>query len=126
MKKFLSIVIVCILLIMGIIALLGGSLSGCAKCISTETSTVQVKIVDEYYRAPYTLSNYNPGTKSIDIHTYPAKHRMTVEYDGTEYYIYGSEAYHKYSDKIGEYANGILETKKYDDGTERYDIIDLE
>ena len=37
----------------------------------------------------------------------------------------GSNTYNKYSDKIGEYADGILETKKYDDGTVRYNIVDL-
>lgn len=110
MKKFLSAVTVSILLIF--------SLSGCAKCISTETSTVQVKIVDEYYRGV----RYNPATKM----TQPSEHRITIEYNDVEYYIYGSETYHKYSDKVGEYTNGTLETKKYDDGTERYNIIGLE
>ena len=38
-------------------------LTGCAKCISTETSTVQVKIIDEYHRAVYTTMHYSPATK---------------------------------------------------------------
>ena len=35
------------------------SLVGCAKCISTETSTVQVKITDEYHRTAYTTMHYS-------------------------------------------------------------------
>ena len=49
---------------------------------------------------------------------------ITIEYDGIEYNIFGSNTYNKYSDQIGEYVNGTLETKKYDDGTVRYDIVE--
>lgn len=102
------------------------SLVGCAKCISTETSTVQVKITDEYHRAAYTTMHYNPATKTMMPQPHPAVYRITVEYDGIEYNISGSNTYNKYSDQIGEYVNGTLETKKYDDGTVRYSIVDLE
>ena len=101
-------------------------LTGCAKCISTETSTVQVKIIDEYHKATYTTMHYNPATKTMMPQSHPAVYRITVEYNGVEYNISGSNTYNKYSDKIGEYVDGILETKKYDDGTVRYNIIDLE
>lgn len=100
-------------------------LTGCAKCISTETSTVQVKIIDEYHRAAYTTMYYNPATKTMMPQSHPAVYRITVEYNGVEYNISGSNTYNKYSDKIGEYVDGILETKKYDDGTVRYNIVDL-
>ena len=102
------------------------SLVGCAKCISTETSTVQVKIIDEYHRAAYTTMYYSPATKTMMPQSHPAVYRITVEYNGVEYNISGSNTYNKYSDKIGEYVDGILETKKYDDGTVRYNIVDLE
>lgn len=102
------------------------SLTGCAKCISTETSTVQVKITDEYHRTAYTTMHYNPATKTMMPQSHPAVYRITVEYDGIEYNISGSNTYNKYSDQIGEYVNGTLETKKYDDGTVRYSIVDLE
>ena len=98
-------------------------LTGCAKCISTETSTVQVKIIDEYHRAMYITPVYNGKTTTMITH--PAVYRITVEYNGVEYDISGSNTYNKYSDKIGEYVDGILETKKYDDGTVRYNIVDL-
>ena len=101
-------------------------LTGCAKCISTETSTVQVKIIDEYHMAAYTTMYYSPATKTMLPQSHPAVYRITVEYDGVEYDISGSDTYNKYSDKIGEYTNGTLQTKKYDDGSVRYDIIELE
>lgn len=103
---------------MSVIAILIFSLSGCRECISTETSTVQVKITDEYYRG----ARYNPATKMMQ----PSKHIITVEYDDVEYEFYGSDVYDKYYDKVGEYINGTLETRKYNDGTVRYNIIDLE
>lgn len=100
-------------------------LTGCAKCISVETSTVQVKITDEYHRAAYTTMHYNPATKTMMPQSHPAVYRITVEYDGVEYNFYDSDTYNKYSNQIGEYANATLETKKYDDDTVRYNIIDL-
>lgn len=100
------------------------SLVGCAKCISTETSTVQVKLTDEYHRGMYITPVFNGKTTTMITH--PAVYRITVEYDGVEYDISGSDTYNKYSDKIGEYTNGTLQTKKYDDGSVRYDIIELE
>ena len=118
MKKVLA-----VLLSMLILTL---SLVGCAKCIDTETSTVQVKITDEYHRAAYVTMHYNPATKTMLPQSHPAVHRITVEYDGVEYDIFGSDTYNKYSDKIGEYTNGTLQTKKYDNGSVRYDIIELE
>lgn len=118
MKKTLTILLAMLILTF--------SLVGCAKCISTETSTVQVKITDEYHRAAYTTMHYNLATKTMIPQSHSAVYRITVEYDGVEYDISGSDTYNKYSDKIGEYTNGTLQTKKYDDGSVRYDIIELE
>lgn len=116
MKKTLTILLAMLILTF--------SLVGCAKCISTETSIVQVQITDEYHRAMYITPVFNGKTTTMITH--PAVYRITVEYDGVEYDISGSDTYNKYSDKIGEYTNGTLQTKKYDDGSVRYDIIELE
>lgn len=98
-------------------------LTGCTKCISTETSTVQVKIVDKYYRGAYTTPIFNGKTTTIVTHS--ATYRITVEYNSVKYNISSHKTYNKYYDKVGEYADGILETKKYDDGTEKYRITGL-
>ena len=71
------------------------SLVGCAKCISTETSTVQVKIIDEYHRAAYTTMYYSPATKTMKPQSHPAVYRITVEYNGVEYNISDSNTYNK-------------------------------
>jgi hypothetical protein len=118
MKKLLTVLLSMLILTFSLVA--------CAKCISTETSTVQVKITDEYHRAAYTTMHYNSATKTMIPQSHPAVYRITVEYDGVEYDISGSDTYNKYSDKIGEYTNGILQTKKYDDGSVKYNIIELE
>lgn len=101
-------------------------LACCAKCVSTETSTVQVKVTNAYRKASYTTMYYSPATKTMLPQTHAAVYKITVEYDGTEYDIRGRDTYYKYSDSIGESVNGILETKKYDDGTVKYNIVDLE
>ena len=118
MKKFL-----CGLTIMLVFAVM---LTGCAKCVSTETSTVQVKVINAYHKASYTTMYYSPATKTMLPQAHAAIYRITVEYDGTEYDIFDSDTYNKYSESIGKSVNGTLETKKYDDGTVKYDIVDLE
>lgn len=75
-------------------------LTGCAKCISTETSTVQVKIIDEYHRAAYITMYYNSATKTMIPQSHSAVYRITVEYDGVEYNFYDSDTYDKYSNQI--------------------------
>lgn len=105
------------------LALMIFSLSGCAKCIDTQYSTVDVKIVDEYYRSMY-ITPIKCG-KATTMITHPAVYDITVEYNGTDYVISGSDTYEKYSDKIGEFTTGMLETKSYDDGTVRYNITEL-
>lgn len=100
------------------------SLVGCAKCISTEYQTVEVKVVDEYHRGMY-VTPMRVG-KVTTMQTHPEVNRITVEYNGVEYSISGKETYKKYSERIGEYVNGTLEVRTYDDGTVRYDISSLE
>lgn len=102
------------------------SLTGCAKCISTETSTVKVKITDEYYRASYITYYYDSATKTMHPLYHPGKYIITVEYSSVEYHIDNLTTYKKYRDKVGEYANGILRTKTFDDGSVRYSIVGLE
>lgn len=101
-------------------------LTGCAKCISTETSTVKVKVTYEDYEAAYTTMYYSPATKTMLPMSHPADYRIIVEYNGVEYNFYDSDTYEKYSDRIGEYVNGTLMTKTYDDGTVKYKIVSLE
>ena len=101
-------------------------LTGCAKCISTETSTVKVKVTDEYYKAAYTTVWYNAAAHTYCTRIHPAVYEITVEYDGRKYEFSGRDTYDKYSNRIGEYVNGKLRTKKYDNGKTIHYIVDLE
>lgn len=100
------------------------SLVGCATCISTDYETVEVNIVDECYRS----QRFQPicTGKTTVIITHPAVYKITVEYDGVEYTISGSDTYEKYKDKVGQSTIGTLEVRSYDDGTTKYNIISLE
>ena len=99
-------------------------LAGCEKYIKTEYENVEVNIVDEYYRGEY-FTPIRIGNVTA-IHTYPAVHNITVEYNGIKYTISGSDTYNRYKDKVGQVANGTLWIRTYDDGTIKYDIISLE
>lgn len=101
-------------------------LTSCAKCISTETSTVKVKVTYEDYEAAYTTMYYSPATKTMLPMSHPADYRIIVEYNGVEYNFYDSDTYEKYSGRVGEYVNGTLITKTYDDGAVKYKIVSLE
>ena len=117
MKKFLYTLIMLLAFVL--------ALTGCTKCISTETSTVRVKVIDKYYEESFTTMVYNPSLKTVLPQAYPETYRITVEYRGIEYNFSDRDTYNKYSDKIGEYINGILETKKYDNGKIKYYIVGL-
>lgn len=110
----------------GILILFLCTLTGCAKCINTETSTVSVKVVDEYHRPAYTTMYYNPILEKMTPLYHPAIYQITVEYDNINYDLYDKDTYNKYADQINNYVNGTLETKTYDDGTINRNIIDLE
>ena len=64
--------------------------------------------------------------KTTTMITHPAVYRITVEYNGVEYTISGSDTYNKYKEKVGKTTIGTLEIRTYDDGTVKYDIIALE
>ena len=114
-KKFLVLLSIMIMMF---------SLVGCAKCIGTEYENVEVRIVDEYHRSMY-ITPIIAGKVTTMI-THPAVYRITVEYNGVEYIISGSDTYNKYKDKVDQVTIGTLEIRTYDDGTTRYDIISLE
>lgn len=118
MKKIILLIVITVISAM--------SLVGCAKCISTETSIVQVKITDSHYEPQSQQPSYNVVLGMVTMDVTPAEYKTTVEYQGTEYNFYDTKTYDKYSDHVGEYANAVLETKKYDDGTVKYEIIGLQ
>lgn len=98
--------------------------SGCAKCIDTQYSTVEVKVVDEHYEKEYLIPRHD-GEKVVWMYM-SAVYKITVEYNNADYVISGRDTYDKYSDKIGECTTGTLETKSYDDGTVKYRITELD
>ena len=100
------------------------SLTGCAKLVNKECKNVEVNIVDEYHRGMYMTTVFNGKTTTMITH--PAVYRITVEYNGVEYTISGSDTYNKYKEKVGQTATGTLEIRTYDDGTVKYDITELE
>ena len=100
------------------------TLVGCAKCINTEYENVEVNIIDEYHRGMY-VTPMIVG-KVTTIRNHPAVYQITVEYNGVEYTISGSDIYNKYKEKVGQTAIGTLEIRTYDDGSIRYDIVSLE
>ena len=107
-----------------IIACLIFSLVGCAKLVSTKYESVEVNIVDEYHRGMYVTPII--AGKVTTMVTHPAVYEITVEYNGVEYTISGSDTYNKYKEKVGQTTIGTLEIRTYDDGTVRYDITALE
>ena len=100
------------------------SLIGCTKCINTEYESVEVSIVDEYYRKMWFQPVFTGKTSALITH--PAQYNITVEYDGSEYTFDDSDTYDKYKDKVGQTVIGTLEIRTYDDGTQKYNIISLE
>lgn len=107
-----------------IVALLITVLAGCAKCISTEYSRVTVTILNTHY-SPARLIPVLAG-KTISTIPVPADYTTVIDYGGILYEIDGASVYHKCSNKVGKEVIGVLETKTYDDGTVRTDIISIE
>lgn len=99
------------------------SFAACAKVISTKEEIVQVKIVDEYYRAQWMQPIRAGKVTTFVIH--PARYVITVEYNGVNYDINDREAYNLYKTSIGEYVEGFLTITTYDDGTVKYDVAAL-
>ena len=118
MKRFKFILLT--VLFMGLV------LTGCAECISTETSTVNVKVIEQYHKDDDTNVYYNVSLKQTMVIHDAAINRITVEYDGVQYSFDDQATYDKYYDKAGKYVKGTLETRKYDDGTIKQRIISLD
>lgn len=121
-KRTASLVLVLLLAVL--VLLLTLAFIGHSKIVSTEDSTVQVKIVDEYHRNAYMTSVYNG--KSFQFVPHSAVYRITVEYKDTEYNIADETTYEKYHDKIGETVNAALRATTWDNGSVTYDIVGLE
>lgn len=96
------------------------SLIGCAKLVNTANETVDVTIVDEYYRDEYITYAYT-GKVLIPIN-HSATYEITVEYNGIRYTIDDEDTYKKYRTMVGNVVNAVLEIRTYDDGTVKYDI----
>lgn len=118
MKRFKFIILIVVFMAL--------ALTSCAKCISTETSTVNVKVIEQYHKDDDTNVYYNVALKQTMVLHDAAINRITVEYDGVQYSIDDQVTYDKYFDKVGEYVKGTLEIQKYDDGTIKRRIISLE
>lgn len=96
------------------------------ECIETNTSNVQVQIIDKYYQ-PESTGPWIIGKNIISAHYhYPAKYIIVVRYNDKKYQIDNEDLYYKYKDMIGEYITCVLETKYYNDGTTKETIIDFE
>lgn len=115
MKKFICIfTLICLVF----------SLVGCAKLVNTEYKEVEVKVVDSYHRGMW-MQPIRAGKVTTYV-THPAVYKITVEYNGIEYSVSGSDTYNKYKGCIGSMVGGTLEVRTYDDGTVKYDITKLQ
>lgn len=115
-------IIIIIAVIASILSLF--TLSGCAKLLNEEYSTVSVAVIDKHY-TPVMVTPIIAGKVRTFV-TIPAQYRIDVEYNGIEYSLGGSGIYSRYKDKIGETVNAQLRTRTYDDGSVKYDIISLD
>lgn len=52
--------------------------------------------------------------------------KFIVKYDDVTYRFTDKDTYKKCSDKVGEMVNATLEIDKYDDGTVKYIITEIE
>ena len=99
------------------------NLTACAKCISVTYEEVEVTVVNKYHRdmwlQPIRINNH---TSFI---THPEVWEITIDYNGVEYVINGSDTYNKYEDKIGQIVVGKLEIRTYEDGNVKYKIVSL-
>ena len=106
------------------VLILAFSLTGCKKCIEKVDTTVQVEIVNEYYK-PEQINYYMNANGKLRREWDYAEYEITVKYDGVEYSFRDEYTYRRYHGRIGEKVQGILRTKKYDDGTIKERIINL-
>mgnify|MGYP001004901956 CR=1 FL=1 len=111
MKKYLFTILI-------ILSLL---LSGCSQCISTETKTVDVRIVGETYKVERKLSTIDESEELIVKETYA----VTVQYNGRKYSVDGEDVYNQFKDCVGDRVKGILEIRTYENGYKAKSIISL-
>ncbi len=116
-----KIIIICMVIIITITSV------GCAKVISTEHKTVQVKITDLYYKPEEVVKNVTNinGKKKTNYTTKRAEYKVTVEYNVTKYNFKDKKYYYKAENKESQNINGMLEIKTYDDKTSKEEIIDI-
>ena len=104
-----------VLSILGVLLISISTLTGCAKCIDKTEELVKVEVINEYYKPEathlVTIINNVP-----QFHTDPAEYEITVNYDGIEYTVTGSDTYKKYHGRICETVQATLITKTYDNG----------
>lgn len=112
--------LVVLLLICGVICTLCGCVN---ECLSVEYETVDVKIVDEYYRGPWTQMVMS-GKVLVPVH-HAAVYRISVQYDGKWYDVGGMDIYNQYKDRIGETVTATMEIRTFTDDTVKRNIISL-
>lgn len=98
-------------------------LCGCAKCISTETTSVDAKVISTSYKKDYYTYVYNPAFKTSIAQYQDAEYIVVVEYDGVQYKINDIDSYHNSVDKVGDDVTVVLKTYKYDDGSTKNKIV---
>jgi hypothetical protein len=91
--------------------------------ITTEYETVEVQIVDTYYRDRGTSVIF--VGKTCVARTTPAKYEVTVKYNGCKYTVDDEATYERCKDSIGETVNATLEIRTHENGQVWYDIIEL-
>lgn len=101
-------------------------LCGCAKCISTETTSVDAKVISTSYKKDYYTYVYNFATKTHIAKYHDAEYIVVVEYDGVQYKIDDVDSYYKSVDRAGDDVTAILKTYKYDDGSTKNKIVRIE
>lgn len=104
MKKIISVLMILCLAL---------SVTGCAELVSTEKKEVKVVIVSSYHRSM--------RAKPVR----PARHIITVAYEGKRYTIDDYATYNKYNNKIGETVTAMFNVYKYDNGTEVMRLVSL-
>ena len=97
---------------------------GCAKLISTDYTTVEAIVVDEYHRSAY-VAPMRVG-KVTTFRTVPAVYWIIVEYDGIEYTISGHDTWEQYKHMIGCAVPATMKINTYDDGTVKHYITAIE
>ena len=90
------------------------SLVGCAKVISEEEIQVKAEVIDVYYKPAWNQPVFNGKTTTIIHHS--AQYKVTLEYEGEEYFLRSYSAYLKCKSSIGEYVDCNFRIVKYDNG----------